>query len=691
MTVVYPSARTVDVIENVAGVLVPDPYRWLEDETEEVLRWQRDQAELASALIGDGQVAVAARLLIEQYDSGSRPALPKYAAGRWFRAVPNADDEASTVVVADQPFGRGETVIDLAEFSSDGNPAFLSWLAPSPDGSVLAIGICTDGSEHNTVRLIDVTARRVLNGAPPQVLHSSWAGGATWLPDGSGFYFFALTASPQEFQQAVYFHRLGLPGDATVEQIPIPEGSREYTLVQVSPNGRWAVASHRLGSPIPIAVRDLSDPETTWRPFVTECTGTVAGHIVGDRYIAVTDVNAPRGRVVSISLEAEQPNNAAEWTELVPEGDTVLRSIAPIGDHLYISEFDETFAAVRIIDEHGAAKGTVPLPGRGALAAPFFALTTLAVGPVADDFVFAFSTLTSSWGVYRHRHGESNIETLLAPTVVLDAELEAGWARAHDGKPIPYHVVRPSGHTAGHAAPTLISAYGAANIPFLPQYQPDMAAFVAAGGVLVQAYLRGGGEFGGEWYRGAHREKRHVRDSDLVAVAERLIAVGVTSSELLALTGGSDGGLMCGVAVTTRPDLWRVVLPREPLLDLIAGIRDPYLEFVIRKAWANPDDPSDVERLLGVSPYELIKPNVFPAVYIQAGATDPRCRPWNARKFAARLQAAQQGEAPILMHVFENAGHGAATSHDIAIAQDTEWLTFLMKELGLPGRPSRSV
>ncbi|MFI6391051.1 prolyl oligopeptidase family serine peptidase [Nonomuraea sp. NPDC050547] len=680
MTLPYPPARTVEVFEDVAGVRAPDPYRWLEEETPEVRLWQRRQAELATAVVYDGQDPGDVRALVLAHDAGSRPALPKYAAGRWFRAV------GSSVVVSGEPLGPGRPLIELAGLGDAGDPAVLSWLAPSPDGRVLALGVCADGSEHNTIRLVEVDTGRLLDGAPEQVLHSAWAGGVSWLPDGSGFYFFALTGSPQDFRQAVFLHR---HGRTTLEPIPVGAGSREYTLVQMAPGSRWAVASHRVGSPIPVAVRDLSRPGTVWRPFVTACSGTIAGHVVGDHYIAVTDVGAARGRVVSIPLDADDPGDPEGWTELVPEGETVLRSLQPVGGRLYLSEFDRTFARVRVLDHTGAVTGEVPLPGRGALAAPFFAMTALAAGPPADDFVFAFSTLTSSWGVYRHRPGRAGLETLSAPALTLDASLETGHAVAADGVAVPYHVVRPAGSDPARPAPVLISAYGAANVPLLPQYQPDLAAFVAAGGVLVQAYLRGGGEFGRDWYLAAHRENKHVRDADLVAVAEHLIAEGVTDPGRLALTGGSDGGLMCGVAVTTRPDLWRAVLPREPLLDLVGGTRDPYLDFVIRKAWADPDDPEEVRRLLRLSPYQLAGPGDFPAVYIQAGANDPRCRPWHARKFAARMQAAQRGDAPILLHVFDNAGHGAATPHDVALAQDAEWLAFLIGTLGLRGPLSR--
>lgn len=668
----YPPARTVDVVATQAGVSVPDPYRWLEAEDSEVHAWQRRQAEVATGSILGGQDRAALRALVEGYDAGARPVLPRHAAGRWFRP------EGGAVVVADEPYGAGDAVVVLEA------GAVLPWLAPSPDGRVLAVGVCTDGSEHNTIRLVDVATGGLLP-APPQVLHSAWAGGVSWAADSAGFWFFALTGTPEEFVQATFHHALAT-GTTVVEPVPVPAGSREYTLVQPSPDGRWLVAAHRVGSPIPVAVRDLASPGAGWRRFVTTCTGTVAGHVVGDRYVAVTDVGAARGRVVAIPLDTATPDDADTWEELVPEGPTVLRSVTPVGEHLYLGELDRTFARVRVLDHAGGVVGEVPLPGQGAVAAPFFALTGLAVGAPAPDFLFAFSTPTTSWSVHRHRPDAVDVETLLAPVVSLDAVLEEGAAPAADGTLVPFHVVRPSTAADG-PAPTLITAYGAANVPTLPSYQPDLAAFVAAGGTVVQAYLRGGGELGRDWYLAAHRETKHVRDDDLVAVAEHLIATGRTAPDRLALTGGSDGGLMCGVAVTTRPDLWHAVLPRAPLLDLVAGMRDPYLDFVIRKAWGDPDDPADVRRMLGRSPYELVRPGTFPAVYVQAGATDPRCRPWHARKFVARLQAAQQGEAPILLHVFEDAGHGAATSPEVVVAQDVEWLGFLVQQLGLsPGR-----
>ncbi|WP_336629469.1 MULTISPECIES: erythromycin esterase family protein [unclassified Microbacterium] len=672
-----PLARTGATVETVAGIAVADPYRWLEGDAAadpEVGAWQRAQAAYAEETIWAGRDRDAVRALIERSHAGARPELPVGAGGRWFRA------EGRRIVVADEPYGPGRALVDLAEFDGPGRTAVLSWFAPSPDGTVLAVGVCTDGSEHNRVELVDVRSATRRDDAPPELLHSAWGGGISWRPDSGGFSFLGLSGPAHDFHQVVYRRDLGVRGPSELEHVPLPEGSREYTRIQFSPDGRWAVASHRVGTPFPVAVRDLHDPSGGWRPFLAPGPETVAGHVVGDRYVAVTDRGAPRRRLVAIPLDAADPDDPACWAELVPESDAVLRSVLPVGDALYLSEFHRTAARVRILRGDGTEQGVLPLPGEGALAAPFFPLTGLAA--TSDgSFVFAFSTLTSSWGVYRHRPGGA-LEMLREPAVTIDAHAELRAATAPDGTPIPYHVVRPRG--ASGPGPVLISAYGAAGIPTLPQYQPDLAAFVAAGGTLVQAYLRGGGEFGSAWFRAADRERRGVRDEDLLAVAEHLLAEGVAAPGRLALTGGSDGGLMCGNAITACPELWRAVLPRAPLLDLVGGFRNPYLDFVIRKAWGDPADPVDVARMIALSPYERVRPAEYPLLYVEAGANDPRCPPWQARKFVARLQAAQRGPAPILLHVYENAGHGSGTGHDVIVAQDAAWLACLLGALGLP-------
>jgi prolyl oligopeptidase len=211
-----------------------------------------------------------------------------------------------------------------------------------------------------------------------------------------------------------------------------------------------------------------------------------------------------------------------------------------------------------------------------------------------------------------------------------------------------------------------------------------MAAFVAAGGVFVHAHLRGGGEFGLEWWHGGRfRSKQNCYD-DLYAVAEDLIAAKLSAPEMLAVTGESNGGLTAGVALTQRPDLWKVVVPRVPFLDCIGFCRSAYGRMIVTLDFADVENSEEVRRLGTLSPYHLVREGVcYPAVFLVAGDTDLRCPAWHARKFAARLQAATTGNAPILLHVWENAGHGGATDRSTAVTQATEWLAFTLRHLGV--------
>jgi prolyl oligopeptidase len=207
-----------------------------------------------------------------------------------------------------------------------------------------------------------------------------------------------------------------------------------------------------------------------------------------------------------------------------------------------------------------------------------------------------------------------------------------------------------------------------------------MAAFVAAGGIFVHAHLRGGGELGRDWWEGGRFKNKQRGYEDLYAVAEDLKARGTTT---LAVTGGSNGGLMSGVALTQRPDLWQAVVPRVPIFDLVGACRENYARFAISVEFADVEDPEEVRRLLTFSPYHLATEREYPAVFFDAGDTDPRCSPWHARKLAARMQAVQQGDAPVLLRVWENVGHGWATEKSVALEQSSEWLAFVCKHLGL--------
>jgi prolyl oligopeptidase len=682
----YPATRTVDVEDELAGVAMPDPYRWLEEGTEEVRDWQAAQAALASSVVRGWPHYDALRKSVNRCITSRFPSRPRSAAGRWFRTCTPEGATQSIAVVADELTGPGRTLFDPAWENPD-KPPFLSWVSPSPDGRILALGLCGDGSENNTIRLVDVESGALLADPPTQSLMDSWLGGVQWLPDSSGFYFTALSGPAFDFEMSVFYYELA--GGAPAQSVRLPPAGRklEYPVALPSPDGRWVIVLESLLVPTPIALLDRAG-SGQWRSFATNIEGCLAGYIVGDAYIAVTDVDAPRGRVVAVDLTSPTPNDPASWREIVPESEAVIRSVLPAAGRLYVNEFIDTYARIRIFEADGTPLGEVPLPSKGAIAELPFPLMNV-VRPIEQaGFLFNFSSLDRSWGTYFHRPGAVEIETLVTPEVVLeDAVIEDHWAISADGTRIPYHVLRLRNSVPDRPRPALLNGYGGYNAPWLPQYPGAMAAFVAAGGLYVHCHLRGGAEFGRDWWEGGRQKRKQNCYQDLYAIAEDLISRAVSRADLLAVTGASNGGLMAGVAAVQRPDLWRAVVPRYPVLDLIGGCREPYSRHAIVVEFGDPDHAEEVRRMALFSPYQVVEQGrAYPAIYIDAGDTDPRCPAWHSRKFAARLQAAQGGDAPILLHVWNNVGHGWATASDVQVEESAEWLAFVMQQLGMtPG------
>lgn len=675
-----PAAAPRPHREVVGGIAYDDPWAWLEEESEETLAWQRahDAAAVAELHGWAGFEPLADALEQELVDGGMEA--PRPAGGRWFHVRPSA--AGTRLTVSDDVRGGGERVLlDTAALDDPRGPASLDWHWPAPDGGHVAFGLSFGGDEQSVLHVVEVATGRVLEDRIPFCSNATVA----WLPDGRSFYYNGgLAPDFEDAEKHLFLHRLGDRERSAPEPVEVRDPYCVFP--QVSPDGRHLAAITSELDLRPDFVRELPDGE--WRAFLEGFHGTGFGFFDGGDYVCVSTFGAPRGRLVRIPVAT--PRAPATWVELVAESpDVVLKTVARAGDRIVLTQYRDTYAEVRVLERDGHPVADVELPGRGAVLqrmCGFFQEPPPQVGEnvfaAPGEFTFVFSTLTCSPALYRYEIGARRLERLTAPRrtgselVVEDLE-----GRAQDGAPVRYRLVRRRDADPALPRPTVVYVYGGWNISTIPAYMGAFATVVDAGGVFVLAHLRGGGEFGdGFWHDGRLADKQRTFD-DTYAVAESLIAEGRTEPELLALVGGSNGGLGTGVALTQRPELFGAVASLVPLYDMLKFDRDPYTASCVVE-YGDPREPADARWLHAYSPVHNVREAAYPATLIVAGANDMRCWPWHARKLAAALLAANRGGRPILLRVSEQGGHVSVRK------QAAEWLGFAMRELGLAPAPA---
>ncbi|MEU7838007.1 prolyl oligopeptidase family serine peptidase [Nonomuraea sp. NPDC049129] len=676
----YPEAPVRPEHNKVGGLVFDDPYQWLEeDDGEGVATWQQAQDELARSYVHGWphHEALAARVneLVEQMDARNLVVPVRYGP-RWFRARIPDGRELMVFETADAPTGPWRMVIDLNELS-DGTPLRMS-PQPSPDGSLLAYSLDAGGRELPALKVIEIdTGKVLLDGVPQQR-----PGLVAWLPDGSGFFYMANESGAAQVRWRLFFHRLGQPAPTQPEPLDIPH---MFAIPKISRDGRWALVQVDHLRPRPHFIARLDGP-WEWREFITDAEHLYKGVLVDDSYVAVTTAGAPRGRLVRIPLDS--PGDPDTWTELVPGGDAVLTGVTLAGERLVLGELVDTVSRVRILGLDGADLGEVPLPGQGSVSSIAQGVVALGVMDQVvgceDAITFGYTSYTQSPTVYHYELESGALTALQGSGHTLTGLVTTRvWATSADGTRVPCTLVHRADLDRSRPQPTLIQGYGGFNVAVLASYLGPLAAFVEAGGIYAHAHVRGGGEFGLEWWEGGRLHAKQNTFNDLYAIAERLIADGVTTPDRLAVQGASNGGLLTGAAVTQRPELWRAVVCGAPKLDLMRVARDPLGTAATLSEYGNPNDPADAPVLMAYSPYHNVKPGTaYPAILLDAGANDPRCPAWHSRKFAARTQAATTSSHPVLLRVWSDAGHGG-TSWSTIVLQQSFWLAFVMRELGL--------
>jgi prolyl oligopeptidase len=680
----YPETRREDISDVLHGVRVEDPYRWLEEDTKEVLAWQARQDSYADAVLGAWpdqerlREAVRSALLEGASEAAATPSFHGEFA---FQMGPRPGAQQPVLWVTEGVGGTPRVLVDVNEMAEGST---LDWFYPSSGGDYVAYGVSQHGDEQSVLRVVETRTGRVL---PARIPHTSFARIA-WLPDSSGFFYSGGKASDfEDSQKWLFFHSL----EDTVVQKPDPKRFHHwYIAPQLSPDGRYLLVIVGEENPRASWFRDLQADEG-WRPVMPDKSGDAYGEFEGARYLALTTYGASRGRIISIPMASA--DDEGTWSEVVAESDAVLRDFVVVDGHLVISELHHAHSRLRRVALDGSGEEIVSLPGMGLIrGAQYPGQRHLAVRDC--QVYFGYTTFTEPLRLYAYDLDSRSLMPQGAGPEVdlshLDVRQVAFASR--DGTRVTMFLVHRRDLDLSQSHPTLLHGYGGWNIAPAPGYVGGTLAgayvrcvlpFIEAGAIYVFVNLRGGPEYGRDWWQAGRLKAKQNTYDDLYAAAEHLIATRLTTHALLATMGASNGGLLAAVAVTQRPDLFRAVVSQVPISDMMRSMNDPYTASCLVE-YGDPAAPEMFTILLGYSPVHNVREGVaYPATLIQCGASDVRCPPWNGRKLAALLQAATTSEHPILLKVHKGAGHGAGLSLDGMVERDATCLGFIMQQLGI--------
>jgi prolyl oligopeptidase len=684
----YPASKTVDHVDTYHGAEVKDPYRWLEDDvrTSDAVRgW----VEAQNAVTMPYLAAIPEREQIEQRLTElwnfEKYGAPFKAGGRYYYQRNDGLQNQSVVWMQTSMVAQPEILLDPNSWSTDGTVA-LTGLSFSDDGRYVAFARSEAGSDWQSWRVMEIATRNLLADEIRWAKFTS----AAWTPDGKGFFYgrFDEPKPGEEFQslnlnQKLYYHRIGTPQSEDVLVYARPDQPEWGFSPTVTDDGRYLVVTiwRSSANRFRVYFKDLAEPYGTLRPLVDEFENdyTFVGND-GPVFYFFTDREAPRGRIIAMDTRNPAP---AAWREVIPQSEATLSGAAYLGN-LFIAQYlKDAYSQVAVFTPDGKHVRNVDLPGIG--TASGFA------GKQTDTETFyLFSSFATPPSIYRYdvQTGESSLirqaKVAFEPS---DYEVKQVFYTSKDGTRVPMFVSHKKGLVLDGNNPTLLYGYGGFNIPLTPGFSVGKLAWMELGGVYAVANLRGGGEYGSEWHQaGTKLRKQNVFD-DFIAAGEWLIANQYTNPKKLAIQGGSNGGLLVGAVLNQRPDLFGAALPAVGVMDMLR-----FHKFTAGRYWTedygSAENPQEFAALLAYSPYHNVKPGTkYPATMVITADTDDRVVPGHSFKYAAALQAAQAGEAPVLIRIETRAGHGAGkpTAKQIESVAD-EW-AFLVKNLGMSLAP----
>lgn len=675
-----PSHPDPTVVDFYHGQAVPDPYRWLEDlDSEQTRAWIEAQNRLTFDYLQ--RIPARQRLLerLRQLWNYEKYSQPFKEGNRYFYFKNDGLQNQSVLYTQESLEGEARVLLDPNTLSEDGTVA-LSGIAISRDGRYLAYGLSRSGSDWQEWKVRDIETGEDL----PDHLRWIKFSGASWTPDGQGFFYSRYDEPPpgREYESAnyfqkLYYHRLGTPQSEDLLVYHRPDQKEWGFAGGVTEDGDYLIISVWRGTDPKnlLFYKDLRDPSSPVVELIREFQAEYAfvGND-GSRFWLLTDLQAPRRRLVAIDLD-----NPGQLQEVIPEAEETLQGVSLIHNQFVAFYLKDAHTQIRTFALDGTYLGEIPLLGLG--SASGFG------GKRYDTETFyTFTSFTTPPTIYRYDFTSGRSTLFRQPQVDFDPqayEVQQVFYASQDGTRIPMFLVHRRGLARTGDHPTLLYGYGGFGISLTPSFSVGLVAWLEMGGVYAQPSLRGGGEYGEAWHQaGTKLNKQKVFD-DFIAAAEWLMANGYTNPSKLAIAGGSNGGLLVGACLTQRPDLFAAALPAVGVFDMLR-----FHKFTIGWAWiseyGSPEDPEEFKALYAYSPLHNLKPGTaYPATLITTADHDDRVVPAHSFKFAAALQAAQGGSQPILIRIDTKAGHGAGKPTAKLIEETADRWAFLVQVLGI--------
>ncbi|MDT0294079.1 prolyl oligopeptidase family protein [Mesonia ostreae] len=689
ITLNYPKTNKVDTIDTYFGEEVKDPYRWLEDDRSvETEAWVQAENKITFNYLKQIPYRDALKKRLSKLWNYEKVGAP-YKEGDYTYFSKNDGLQNQYVIyrykTGEEP-STAEVFLDPNKFSEDGTTS-LGGMSFSDDGKILSYAISEGGSDWRKILVMNTETKEIVEDTLIDVKFS----GMSWKAN-EGFYYSSYDKpkgselSAKTDQHKLYYHKLGTSqkedklifGGTQAQKHRYVGGSvtedNKYLIIRAS----TSTSGNKL------FLKDLSKPNSELKTIIGNTnTDTYVIENKGSKLFLVTNKDAPNKKIVTVDAANPKPEN---WKDFISETKNVL-SPSTGGGYFFAEYMVDAVSEVKQYDDQGKMIRKVELPGLGSVAG-------FGTKKEEKELYYSFTNYTTPGSIYKYDIKEGTSEVYRKPEIDFkseDYESKQVFYTSKDGTKIPMIITHKKGVKLNGKNPTILYGYGGFNISLTPSFSISNAVWMEQGGIYAVANLRGGGEYGKEWHNAGIKMKKQNVFDDFIAAAEFLINKKYTSSDYLAIRGGSNGGLLVGATMTQRPKLMKVALPAVGVLDMLR-----YHTFTAGAGWAydygTAEDSKEMFKYLkGYSPLHNLKKGVeYPATMVTTGDHDDRVVPAHSFKFAAELQAKQSGENPALIRIETNAGHGAGTPVSKTIEQYADIYGFTLWNMGFEELPESS-